>query len=160
MAVDLNTYGGDLLPAGFPGAIVDTNPTTIESKTNSAAVAIDFGVAVARSTTDDTCKAPAADGDKIIGISVRLATKVATTNNTVVNYAQYDVVPILKEGYIYATAFENATRGDGVISVTAQNGKLGSTTGGAAGAGRVAVPGAVWETTTTAGQVGKIRIVS
>ena len=58
----------------------------------------------------------------------------------------------------YAVAYENATRGDGVISVTAQNGKLGSTTGGAAGAGRVAVPGAIWETTTTAGQIGIVRI--
>lgn len=154
---DLSSYGGRLRDLGYAGQIVDTNPTTIESKTNEAATAIDFGVAVARGAADDTCKAPAADGDKIIGISVRHAIRPADASNNV-TYAQRDSVPILREGYVYAVAFENATRGDGVISVTAQNGKLGSTTGGAAGVGRVAVPGATWETTTTAGQIGIIRI--
>ena len=154
---DLSSYGGRLRDLGYAGQIVDTNPTTIESKTNEAATAIDFGVAVARGAADDTCKAPAADGDKIIGISVRHAIRPADASNNV-TYAQRDSVPILREGYVYAVAFENATRGDGVISVTAQNGKLGSTTGGAAGTGRVAVPGATWETTTTAGQIGIIRI--
>lgn len=159
MSVDLSTYGGMTLTSGYAGQIANANPTTIESKINDQALVIDFGVAVARSAANDTCKAPTADGDKIIGISVRLATKAANSNGTV-DYARYDAVPVLKEGYIYVAAYENATRGDGVISVTAQNGKLGSTTGGAAGAGRVAVPGAVWETTTTAGNVGIVRIVS
>lgn len=158
MSVDLSTYGGNTLPIGFPGAVVDGNPTTIQSKTNDQSVAIDFGVAVARSAADDTCKAPAADGDKIIGLSVRNATKVSSGG--VVNYAQNDSVAIMKSGFMYVTAYENATRGDGAISVTAQNGKVGSTTGGAAGAGRVAIPGATWETTTTAGSVGIVRIIS
>lgn len=153
---DLSTYGGRLRDLGYAGQIVDTNPATIESKTNDQATAIDFGVAVARSAADDTCKAPAADGDKIIGISVRHAIRPADSSGNV-TYAQKDSVPIMRSGYIYATAYENATRGDGVISVTAQSGKLGSTTGGAAGAGRVAVPGATWETTTSAGQIGIIR---
>lgn len=153
---DLSTYGGRLRDLGYAGQIVDTNPSTIESKINDQALAIDFGVAVARSAADDTCKAPTADGDKIIGITVRHAIRPADSSGNV-TYAQKDAVPILRSGYVYATAYENATRGDGVISVTAQNGKLGSTTGGAAGAGRVAVPGALWETTTTAGQIGIIR---
>lgn len=154
---DLSSYGGRLRDLGYAGEIVDFNPCVIESKTNDQATAIDFGVAVARSAADDTCKAPTADADKIIGISARHAIRPADTSNNV-TYAQKDSVPIVKEGYIYAVAYENATRGDGVISVTAQNGKLGSTTGGAAGAGRVAVPGAVWETTTTAGNIGVVRI--
>lgn len=154
---DLTTYGGRLRDLGYAGQIVDTNPVTIESKTNEAATAIDYGVAVARGAADDTCKAPAADGDKLIGISVRHAIRPADSSNNVA-YGQRDSVPILRQGYVYAVAFENAARGDGVISVTAQSGKLGSTTGGAAGAGRVAVPGATWETTTTAGQIGIVRI--
>jgi hypothetical protein len=153
---DLSTYGGRLRDLGYAGEIVDTNPATIESKINDQALAIDFGVAVARSAADDTCKAPTADADKIIGITVRNAIRPANSSG-IVTYAQRDAVPILRSGYVYAVAYENATRGDGVISVTAQNGKLGSTTGGAAGAGRVAVPGATWETTTTAGQIGVIR---
>ena len=154
---DLSTYGGRLRDLGYAGEIVDTNPVTIEALINDQATAIDFGVAVARSAADNTCKAPAADGDKIVGISVRHAIRPADSSNNV-TYAQKDAVPVLRDGFVYATAYENATRGDGVISVTAQNGKLGSTTGGAAGAGRVAVPGATWETTTTAGSIGIVRI--
>lgn len=154
---DLSTYGGRLRDLGYAGQIVDTNPVTIETLINDQATAIDFGVAVARSAADNTCKAPAADGDLIVGISVRHAIRPADSSNNV-NYAQKDAVPVLRDGFVYATAYENATRGDGVISVTAQSGKLGSTTGGAAGAGRVAVPGAKWETTTAAGQIGVIRI--
>lgn len=159
MSVDLSTYGGTKFPAGFAGEIVDLNPATIESKVNSAATAIDFGVAVARSSANDTCKAPAADGDVIIGISVRLATKVAASDGTV-SYAQYDTVPIMKTGYIWAIPYENVVRGDDVISVTAQSGKLSGTTAGAAGSGRVAVPGAIWQDTATAGTPARIRINS
>ncbi|MGE4448578.1 MAG: hypothetical protein AB7E15_09805 [Azospira sp.] len=154
---DLSTYGGRLRDLGYAGQIVDTNPVTIATLINDQATAIDFGVAVARSAANDTCKAPTADGDKIVGISVRHAIRPADASNNV-NYAQKDAVPVLRDGFVYAVAYENAARGDGVISVTAQNGKLGSTTGGAAGAGRVAVPGATWETTTTAGQIGIVRI--
>ena len=154
---DLTTYGGRLRDVGYAGQLVDMNTAVIDSKINDLALAIDFGVAVARSAGDDTCKAPTADGDKIIGISVRHAIRPADTSNNV-TYAQRDSVPIAKDAFIWVTAFENATRGDTVISVTAQNGKLGSSTGGAAGAGRVTVPGATWETTTTAGSIGKVRI--
>ena len=74
---DLSTYGGRLRDLGYAGQIVDTNPATIESKTNEAATAIDYGIAVARGAADDTCKAPTADGDKLIGISVRHAIRPA-----------------------------------------------------------------------------------
>lgn len=154
---DLSTYGGRLRDLGYAGQIVDQNPAVIDTKVNDQAVAIDFGVAVARSAADNTCKAPTADADKIIGISVRHAIRPADSSNNV-TYAQKDAVPVLREGFVYAVAYQNVVRGDGVISVTAQNGKLSGTTAGAAGAGRVAVPGAVWETTTTAGDIGIVRI--
>lgn len=156
---DLTSYGGRLRDVGYAGQLVDLNPSVINSMVNDQAIAIDFGVAVARSSSDTSCKAPTADTDKIIGISARMAIRLASTDGlNTVNYAQKDEVPVLREGFVYATAFENATRGDGAISVTAQNGKIGSTTGGAAGVGRVAIPNATWETTTTAGNVGIIRI--
>lgn len=156
---DLSSYGGRLRDLGYAGQIVDTNPTVSQALINDQALAIDFGVAVARSAADNTCKAPTVDGDKIIGISIRHAIRPADSSNNV-TYAQRDAVPILKDGFIYAMAAENAVRGDGVISKTATNGTLGSTTGGAVGAGRVAVPGATWETTTTSGTIGIIRIAS
>lgn len=156
---DLSSYGGRLRDLGYAGEIVDSNPVISQSLINDQALAIDFGVAVARSAADNTCKAPTADADKIIGISIRHAIRPADSSNNV-TYAQRDAVPILKDGFIYATAYETTTRGDAVLSVTAQNGKLGSTTGGAAGAGRIAVPGATWETSQAAGVIGIIRIAS
>lgn len=161
---DLSTYGGRLRDLGYAGQIVDTNPASIEALINDQATAIDFGVFVARSASDNTCKAPAADGDLLVGISARHAIRPADSSNNV-TYAQKDAVPVVREGFVYAVAYENATRGDVAISVTAQNGKVGSTTGGAAGTGRIAADGSsgkpkvTWETTTTAGQIGVLRVV-
>lgn len=154
---DLSTYGGKLRDLGYAGEVVNMHPNTIESKTNESATAIDFGIAVARGAADDTCKPPAADGDKLIGISVRHAIRPADSSNNVL-YNRYDSVPIMREGYIYVTAFENVTRDDQALSITAQGGKVGGVTGGAAGAGRVVIPNAKWETTTTAGNIGIVRI--
>lgn len=158
---DLTTYGGDLRDLGYAGQLThEVHMADMDSKTNESATAIDFGIAVARGTTsDNTCKVIAADADLPIGLSVRLPNRPADASGNV-TYAQRDQVPILKNGWMFAVPFENVGRGAQVLSITAQGGKLGSTTGGAAGAGRVVVPGAVWETTTTAGQVGKVRIVS
>lgn len=158
---DLSSYGGRLRDLGYAGGIVDANPIVAQTLVNDQTIAIDFGVAVARSAADGTCKAPTVDLDKIIGISIRHAIRPASSDGTnTVTYAKQDAVPVLKDGFIYALAYENTTRGDSAISVTAQNGKLGSTTGGSAGVGRVIVPGATWETSTTAGQIGIIRIAS
>lgn len=157
----LQTYGSSLRDLGYAGQLThEAHLADIDSKVNEGATAIDFGIAVARGTTsDNTCKVIAADADKIIGITVRLPIRPADSSGNV-NYARYDSVPVLKAGWIFAVPFENVTRGDQVLSITAQGGKLGGVTGGAAGAGRVVVPGAVWETTTTAGQVGKVRVIS
>jgi hypothetical protein len=154
---DLNTYGGKLMDLGYAGQPADFNNVVADTKVNEDAIAIDFGVAVCRGSTPDTCQAQQADGDKIIGISMKSVTMVADSSGNV-NYAQKAAVPIMREGFIYAVAYQNVVVGDDVIAVTAQNGKLSGTTAGAAGAGRIAVPGAKWESTTSAGEVGLIRI--
>jgi hypothetical protein len=137
---DLSTYGGRLRDLGYAGELVDQNYGRIISKTNEGATAIDFGVAVARGAADATCKAPAADTDEIIGIAVRHAIRPASGDgNNTVNYAQYDTVPVLEEGYIYAVPSENVTRGDKVVNITATN-KLG-TAAIAAAAARAAKAG-------------------
>lgn len=158
----LSTYGSFQREIGYAGQLVDQNPFLSQSLQNDQAVAIQFGNAVARSAADNTCKAPAADGDVLIGIALRHAimpTQGRGDGGTnLVQYAQYAEVPVLRDGIVYAIAFENVVRGDGVISVTAQNGALSGTTAGAAGTGRVAMPGGKWETTTAAGNVGIIRL--
>lgn len=156
---DLSTYGGRLLDVGYAGQMADMQDSDLDSRVNENAGAIDFGIAVAYGATDIGCKLITADADKILGISARWPIRPANSSGDV-TYAQRDALPVCRRGNIYAVALENTAIGDAVVSVTAQGGKLGSTTGGAVGTGRVAVPGAVWQTATTAGQVGKIRINS
>ncbi len=156
-APNLATYGGLRQQIGYEGGQVDMTTSTTISKISDLALAIDFGRAVARSANDESCKAPTADGDKLLGVSVRDGTIVFNSSGQAL-YTQNIAVPIMTEGRIFAVAFENATRGDGVISVTAQNGRLGSTTGGAAGAGRVALGTSTWENTVTAGAIGIVAV--
>lgn len=155
---DLTTYGGILRDWGYPGDIATMNPVSTLSLTNNAAVAVQYGSAVARSTTDDSCKAPTLDADKILGLALRQPIRPADPVTGLTAYLQYDAVPILIDGDVWAVTAEAVTRGDAVISITASNGALGSVTGGAAGAGRVSVPNATWQFTTTANQTNKIRI--
>lgn len=161
----LLTYGGMLHDIGYAGDIVDFQPTELDSKINESATAIDFGVPVSRGAADNTCKPFATIADKVIGVSVRHAIRPPIDLAGNVKYAQYDSVPLLRQnGFIYAVAVENATRDDVAIALTA-TANFGSTTGGAAGAGRLALDGtsgnikAIWETTTAAGSIGIIRVV-
>lgn len=159
----LTTYGGFLHDPGYAGELVNMLEAHIDNLSNDGATAIDYGIAVARGASGGA-KAVSADGDKILGISVRTAYKAAPgfgqANANVVNYAQFDQLPVLKLGEIYVIAFENVTIDDGALSITAQGGKIGGITGGAAGAGRVVIPGAKWATTTAANGLGIVRIVS
>jgi hypothetical protein len=127
MKPNLNTYGGDLRELGYAGQVADSNDVTSVSKINNGATAIDFGVAVARDAGDDLCKAVTADTDTIIGLSMRHAIRPASAAGDVL-YVQNDDVPVMKDGFMFATAFENATRGDYAVAVVAQAGKLGSNT--------------------------------
>lgn len=126
----LSTYGGLLRDLGYAGQLVDQNPYTAESLTNDQSVAIQFGNAVARSGADNTCKAPAVDADQIIGIALRHAIMPTLGpgdgGTNLVQYTQNASVPILRNGFVYAAPVENVNRGDKVISITAQNGALGS----------------------------------
>lgn len=157
----LATYGGFLHDAGYAGGIVDELNCDIMNLQNDGATAIDYGIAVARGASGGA-KVITADGDKILGISVRFPIKAAPgfgqAGANVVNYAQYDQLPVLKHGNIYVLAYENVTIDDQALSITAQGGKIGGVTGGAAGAGRVVIPAAVWQTTTAAGFIGVVRI--
>jgi len=166
-APTLATYGGLELAPLYAGQVAEAGPNIIKTGVNSSATAIDFGVAVCRGTAVAAgavlnIKPQGLDADVICGISVRNAAPLIASNDGVntINYPRYHDVPFMTMGAIGATAFENVVAGDGVIAVTAQGGKLSGTTAGAAGTGRVAVPGAIWETTTLAGAVGMIRIVT
>jgi hypothetical protein len=165
----LASVGGLEFDSGYAGQIADAGPVIIETRINESATAIDFGVAVTRGAAVTSgvgkVKPLVSSGQVPVGISVKYAAdKVATTDgNNTVNYPQYDDVPVMKEGTIWALPFEDVVEGDGVVAIPAQNGKLGGTTAGAAnGTTRMAVDGAVWLQTQTAasGLRARLRIVN
>lgn len=154
----LNNPGGRTLARGYAGNWADTSTHIAVTRKNENAAVIDYGIAVARGASGDTCKVITADGDKVAGFSVRHVTAPYNPATGEVAYRQYDTVPVARLGRLLVLATEAATEGDQVLSLTAQGGKLGSTTGGAAGAGRVAVTGARWAETVDAGALGVIEI--
>lgn len=161
MAATLSTFGGNSLEVGTPGQVADLSVgSVIDSKINENATAIDYGCAVARGASDDTIKPFTSYAFEIVGISVASPLRpssAAAGATPVVTYAQRDIVPVMKSGFMFVTAAENVTRGDNVIAITSGSGTLGGTTGGVAnGTTRKTIKGARWETTTTSGSIGKI----
>lgn len=163
----LTTVGGDQFEIGWEGQVIDQEPSQIDTFINTGSAALDFGILAVRDTADRSCKQMAADADLQLGIVVRNALMPATTDgNNTVNYAQYASVPVLRDGVIVVRAAEAVRRGDQVLAITAGGsgnsnpGAFGGSKGGAAGSGRVDVPGAVWEDTVASGKLGRIRIKS
>ena len=82
MIINLNTYGGAQMIAGYAGQIVNSNDaTTIVSCNNEAATAIDFGVAVTRGVATgagatENVKVLNTNGQVPYGISVRAASSL------------------------------------------------------------------------------------
>lgn len=163
MAITLATYGGLTQAVGFPGQLAEAGPHTIRSFINESATAIDFGRAVCRGTATaagatDLCKPVGVDGDIIIGISIRDAALLTANSSGEVTYAQRMAVPVMESGVVFVTAAEAVAEGTGALSLTAGVGTIGGVSNGAAGAGRVVIPGAIWLDTTASGAIGRVRI--
>lgn len=112
---------------GFQGQIINTfSGNHIFSQVNDQATAIDFGYLVARSTAN-TCKAPSATTDLLIGITARQF-KASTVTSNQVFYNQNDTVAIADQCLdgIVCVAAENANIGDYVVAVIGNNGATGA----------------------------------
>lgn len=159
----LSTAGGDLFDAGYAGQIVDGEESQVDTFTQAGATAMDFGIVAVLNGTgaanDRLCKVMAADTDLILGITVRNPLFPATTDGVnTVKYNQYVNVPVMRLGVIWVKAAEDVRAGDQALALTASGGTIGGSKGGAAGAGRVDIPGAVWMDTVSSGSVGRVRI--
>lgn len=127
-----------------------TPGTPTVSYQNENATAIDAALPVARGTVTaptngvEMCKPWASDADDFLGISLRTVNKDATQAVQSVTYAQWDAVPIKKEGRTLVYLAEDVRGGDQVLVVTAgaavQTTAFASSKGGVAGSGRVAIP--------------------
>lgn len=152
---------------GIPGQVANQVAAQIESYDNTGASVIDFGVAAVMNTGNRTCKTQDGDTNQVLGITCKSAMSPASSDGlNTVTHALKASVPVLKDGMIWCKAAEAVTRGRQVIAITAGGagntapGALGCTTGGAAGAGRLTVPGAVWEDSAASGAMGRVRIKS
>jgi hypothetical protein len=157
---NLNNPGGFVKERGYPGQISDLNVNYTMSRISETASSpgIDYGVVVARSATSDkNVKAWSADGDKPLGFSIRYAMRPYDPSSNQVSYALNETVAVAKMGSMFVTAVEATIEGDQVLALTAQAGRLGSITGGAAAAGRVVIPGARWAETSAAGSLSRIE---
>lgn len=134
----------------YPGLLADqVNHEIVTGVAEDSGIA--FGRAVSRGTADRQC---VIGGSEYLGISVRdLAREGEYDAAGAVAYRETESVSVLRRGRIFLTAPAGAVVGDAV--------KYNTTTGvvgaGAAGSGELAIPGATWENTVSAGQVGVVR---
>lgn len=152
----LSTPGTFLRDRGYQGAIVDQNVYTAVSRVNKDTASIDFGIPVTSTGDGVGIKNITSDTQRVLGFTIRYALRPYDPTTGTVSFAVNETVPVAKTGRMYVLANESAVEGDAVISITG-TGRLGSTTGGAAGAGRVAIAGAKWAEPVAAGKIGIIE---
>lgn len=137
---------------GYPGMIATTIPSTLISV--NAEEAILFGAVVVKGTGDRDGKSPNANGENgYIGIAVREVSARLAAANTPDRFNVGDEARVMTKGDIWVTAAGNVAAGANVYCTEA--------TGGlddASGANIFQIPNAKWLDTTSAGQLGRIRL--
>ena len=141
---------------GFVGQFGDLQLTNVISRTAEASV-IDFGLAVVRGTTDAECKLATAIGGSFLGLTVR--TVAGTADGAGDRKYQIDEsVNILDEGSIFAICEDGCVQGNPVsFRYVAGTGQLGGLVTTPVGGETDVIPNAVWDTTTAAGEIGRIK---
>lgn len=133
MAVQ-DTYAENI-PAGVPGAIVDMIPKTLISRTVEPAAGIGFGLPVYRGAND---KGVVATGTAANYVGFTVLDRSVREGN---QFSQYESARIMTDGALWITA--PAAVADGAAVVI----------------GGVTIPGAFYQTTTTAAnQLAQIRL--
>jgi hypothetical protein len=95
----------------------------------------------------------------IAGITSRLPrVHSADPSDSLVGWPSKHSLSIVRIGRRFAIPCEDVTAGDQVLAIAAHEGELAGLTNGGAGSGRFTVTGATWETTTSAGEVGIIKV--
>jgi len=131
---------------GAAGQVANETNWDADTKKVETAAGIGFGLAVSRGTDDDGVTL---GGAAFVGITVRDITLLSGNAD---KYKQYELAAVLTEGEIFASASENVTDGAQVFFNTT-TGALGIT-----GGGKTAITGAYWQTTTSSGAIGIVRL--
>jgi hypothetical protein len=138
-----STYA-DNIDAGYKGAIVNTEPRTLISRTVEAAAGLAFGLAVMQGTEDKECVV--ADGSAFLGVTVRDQSVDPADPDL---FAQYSEARIMTKGVIWVLNSGGVSAGDPVTTLAA----------GALGTGSSPlVDGARWDTTADDGELAQLRL--
>ncbi len=142
---------------GFVGQFADLQLTNVFSRSVETAE-IDFGLAVVRGTADDQCILPSATGQSFLGITARTIAGTADTAGDR-KYQVGESANILDEGVIYAICEDGCVPGDDVFfrHTTGTGTVIGALRTDADTATADQIPNAVWETTTAAGEIGRVK---
>ena len=138
-----STYA-DTISAGYAGAIVNTEPRVLISRTVEDAAGIAFGLAVMQGTADHGVVV--SDGSEFLGVTVR-DQSVDPANPSI--FAEDDTAVIMTKGVIWIANSGGVTAGDTVEMLAA--GALGSATA-------TAIPSARWDTTADDGELAQLRL--
>lgn len=136
----------------FEGMVADQTPATIVSRTVETA-AIPFGKCVKQGTADNGVEQVETGDTAILGIAVRNQ-GVDSSGGTADVYPVKENAAILLKGAIWVKAGASVSAGD-PVHVTVD----GSVFGTGAGAGKVAIAGATYETSGAANALVRVRLV-
>jgi len=142
---------------GFVGQFADLQLTNVISRTVEG-TEIDFGLAVVRGTTDTECILATATGGSFLGLTARTIAGTADTAGDR-KYQIDESANIIDEGVVYAICEDGCTQGDPVsFRYVAGAGQLGGLLSTPVASETDVVPNAVWDTTTAAGQIGRVKL--
>lgn len=147
------TYLDNIRP-GLPGAQADMTPSSVISRDVEGATGIKFGAAVMRGVAERGALPAGAGGvftaARYLGFALRDRSAVGTVEN---GFAERESARIMTHGTLWATPAQNVVAGDPVY-VRPSNGDIQKDNTNSA----VLIPGAVWDTTATAG-AGVVAII-
>lgn len=146
----VQTSYSENIRAGVPGALVNTEPSTLISRNVESSGGIEFGTAVARGTSDNGAIAVTTGVTAILGIAVRERSVRPETPN---KFAQYDSARIATKGVVFVTASVAVNQGDPVYVTVATGAFVKSS-----GAGNVQIANAVYDSTTAGAGLVKVRL--
>lgn len=154
MPIDF-TYS-ETMAAGVAGAIVNTEPNTLISRTVESAAGIGFGIPAARGAADGGCKLMEAGETEAIGFTV-LDRTTAPSDTVADTFAQYESARLMRSGVIWVTVTDagGVVAGDPVW-VTLATGALSNADVGTSGG--LQLPGCMWESSAANGALAKLRV--
>lgn len=143
----MQTAYSSQMAIGVPGLLADVSDNFVVSKAASEAIA--FGSVVALGSADDNCKLPSASTDKVLGVALFSQEKIG-------GYALKDMVSIGRKCVAYVVVEVDVVAEDPVHVRYAGTGTKGAVRNAAVSSETIAVTGAKFLTSASAGGLAQV----